>query len=57
MFGMGMGEMVVIGLIALLLFGARLPQVAKNLGQSVVSFKKGLRETQDEVDKALEEKK
>lgn len=35
-------EWVVIGLVALLLFGKRLPGVARSLGQSLSEFKSGL---------------
>ncbi len=35
-------EWVVIGLVALLLFGKRLPGVAKSLGQTMHEFKAGL---------------
>lgn len=35
-------EWVVIGLVALLLFGKRLPGVARALGQSLSEFKSGL---------------
>ena len=34
--------MIVVGLIALLLFGNRLPGVMRSLGQGVTEFKKGL---------------
>lgn len=41
MFGIGGGELIVIFLIILLLFGARrLPEIAKALGKSVNEFKK-----------------
>ncbi len=41
-------EWVVIGLVALLIFGRNLPSVARSLGASIVEFKKGL----NEIDKA-----
>ncbi len=45
MFGLGMGELIVILLILLLLFGAtRLPKLAKSIGQSAGELKKGLDE-------------
>lgn len=40
MFGLGVPEMVVIGVVALLLFGNQLPRVARWLGKTVVEFKK-----------------
>ena len=47
-------EFLVIGLIALLLFGSRLPKVAKGLGRSIVEFKKGIKGVGDEIDDASE---
>ena len=44
-------ELVVIMVIALLLFGKRLPEVARSLGKGVVEFKKGLKGVEDDVDK------
>ncbi len=55
MFGLGMGEMIMIGLIGLLVFGNRLPQTMRSLGQSVVQFKKGLKDVHDDAEKALNE--
>lgn len=48
--GIGMPEMIVIGIFALVLFGKRLPEVARSLGKGVVEFKKGLRGIEDELD-------
>jgi sec-independent protein translocase protein TatA len=45
MFGMGIGELVVVLVIVLVIFGAgRLPEVMGSLGKGVQAFKKGLRE-------------
>lgn len=45
----GMPELVVILVIALVIFGAaRLPEVGRNLGKSIGSFKKGLKEGMEE---------
>jgi sec-independent protein translocase protein TatA len=42
---LGIGEVLVIGLIAVLLFGAgRIASVGKGLGEAISNFKKGLRE-------------
>ena len=41
MFGIGMGEWLIIFLITLLLFGAkRLPEIARSLGKATNEFKK-----------------
>lgn len=43
---MGMQELVLIGIIALLLFGAnKLPELFRALGTSIVEFKKAVNET------------
>ncbi len=50
MFGLGVGELFVFGMIGLLLFGKRLPEVAKNLGKGLSEFKKGMSGFQDELE-------
>ncbi len=53
MFGMGgPWELVIVLFIALLLFGKRLPEVARSMGKGIVEFKKGVRGIEDEVDSA-----
>ena len=47
--GIGMPEMIFLGIIALLLFGKKLPEVARSLGKGMVEFKKGLRGIEDEL--------
>ena len=53
--GMGIGELVVIGIVAVLLFGKRLPDVAKDFGKQYHQFKRGLMEIQAEMSKATSE--
>jgi len=52
-FSPGPMEMIVVGVIALLLFGKRLPEVARSLGKGIVEFKKGVRGIEDEVDSSV----
>jgi sec-independent protein translocase protein TatA len=40
---------MILGLIALLVFGNRLPTVARGMGRSIVEFKKGLKGVADDV--------
>ena len=49
MFGIGTTELLIIGILAVILFGNRLPSVARSLGKSLNEFKKGMRELEDEM--------
>ena len=51
----GGGEWIIVLIIALLVFGPRLPAVMRSIGKGVVEFKKGLRDVEDDVDKAVDE--
>lgn len=45
----GFGEIVVIAIVGLILFGERLPEMAKSLGKNVSDLNKALKETKDTV--------
>ncbi|MCD4700205.1 MAG: twin-arginine translocase TatA/TatE family subunit [Phycisphaerae bacterium] len=51
----GWPEWLLIGLVAVLLFGRRLPEVGRSLGKSLVEFKKGLRGVKDDIEEAANE--
>ncbi len=44
-------EILVILVIALLLFGRRLPEVGRSLGKGIIEFKKGLKGVEDDIEK------
>lgn len=43
-------EMVICGMVALLLFGGRLPKVANDIGRSVFELRKGLSDAFKEIE-------
>ena len=51
----GGAEWIIILIVALLLFGPRLPSVMHSLGKSLSEFKKGMREGENEVDEAVKD--
>lgn len=47
----GFPELLVVLLIVLLLFGAkRLPEIARGMGRAIHEFKKGVKETEHDVE-------
>lgn len=48
-------HMLVLGIVALLLFGKRLPEVGRSLGRGIAEFKKGLRDVQEELNREDDE--
>lgn len=50
----GLNEIIIIGLIILLLFGGKkIPELMRGMGKGIKSFKQGMSEVQDEVNKAV----
>ena len=48
---LGPGEILIIGLIALVLFGGgRIASMGKGLGEGIRNFKKGLKEVHEDVE-------
>ena len=48
-------ELIIILIIAVLLFGRRLPEIARGVGKSLTEFKKGVKEAKNEVTKEVDE--
>ena len=46
--GLGTVELIVVAVVILLLFGARLPRVMRSLGEGIVEFKRGINAGDDE---------
>ena len=44
------GEMLVVLIFAVILFGKKLPEVGRSLGKGIVEFKKGIRGVEDGID-------
>jgi len=48
-------EWIIILVVALLIFGRRLPDVARSIGKSLTEFKKGINEAKDTKDEVERE--
>jgi sec-independent protein translocase protein TatA len=51
---LGSGEILLILIVALLMYGGRLPEVARAIGRSMAELKRGLSETKDAVASELD---
>ena len=50
-FNLGMTEMLVVGVLLLLVFGAkRLPEMGSSLGKGIIEFKKSLKEVKTSIE-------
>ncbi len=53
---LGTPEIIIIALFILLIFGGKkIPELMRGLGKGVSSFKKGLKEVEDEITKDIDE--
>ena len=55
MFGIGIPELLIVLGIVVLLFGSRLPSIARSMGKSITEFKRGMNEEDASADR-LEQK-
>ena len=47
MFGLGLGELVIVLLILLIVFSRRLPDLGDSLGKSIRRFRRSLKESEE----------
>jgi sec-independent protein translocase protein TatA len=55
--GLGPWHLLLIAVVVLLLFGNRLPQVMRSLGEGVVEFKKGMQGIEEDKDRGQPKEK
>jgi sec-independent protein translocase protein TatA len=54
--GLGTGEIIIISLVVLLLFGGKkIPELMKGIGKGVKSFKDGVKGIEEDITSSLEE--
>jgi sec-independent protein translocase protein TatA len=51
----GHWEWLVILIVALLIFGRRLPEIARSVGKSLTEFKKGINEAKESSDELVDD--
>lgn len=50
----GSGEIIIIGIVALLLFGKNLPKQARNIGKAIAEFKRTLNDASSEIHREMD---
>lgn len=56
MFGIGVWELLIVLGILLLLFGTKLPSLARSMGKSITEFKRGMHEEDAAATDRIEQK-
>jgi sec-independent protein translocase protein TatA len=57
MFGLGTGEIIVIALVILVLFGAKkIPEMMQGLGKGIREFKKASRDIEEDIKNPVNQK-
>ena len=54
-FNLSAGEVLMVLLVALLLFGGKLPEVARKLGHGIAEFRRGMSEEARKLDREVRE--
>ena len=55
---LGTGEIIIIAIIVLLLFGGKkIPELMKGLGKGIRSYKEGVNDVKDEINKPIDSEK
>jgi sec-independent protein translocase protein TatA len=52
--GIGLPEMIILGVIGVLLFGKRLPEVGRQLGKGLSEFKRGMQGIESEIQAVMD---
>ncbi len=56
LWALGTGEIILLALVVLLLFGGKkIPELMRGIGKGVSQFKKGVKEVDDEINSALDD--